>query len=373
MPEHAVARADDLKDGEMKQVKAGETDVLLARVGGAYHALHAYCTHYGAPLAEGVLSGDRLVCPWHHACFQVTTGRQLEPPGMDGLPRFETRMEDGEVIVRLPDAPEERRVAEMARRDEADGRTFVVLGAGAAGAYAVEAMREAGFAGRVVMITGEADLPYDRVNGSKEYLQGEAPESSMPLRSPGFYAERDIEVLTGRAVTEADVEAKTLTFEDGDQIKYDQLLVCTGGRVRTLDVPGADLEGVHTLRSLRDSRQLREKAKAASRVVVVGSSFIGMEGAWSLGTLGPEVVVVSPEAVPFAKLWGERVGRVLRKLHEENNVRFRLGEKVARLEGDGHVERVVLEGGDALDADLVLVGIGVDPATDVLRGVEAGR
>ncbi|MDX1546163.1 MAG: FAD-dependent oxidoreductase [Rhodothermales bacterium] len=373
MPEASVAHRDDLEDGQMKQVDVEGTAVLLVRLDGQYHALGAHCTHYGAPLADGVLSGDRVVCPWHHACFNVRTGDLLEPPAFDALPRFDVRVEGDRVVVSVPEDAPDRRVASMARREEGDDRTLVVLGGGAAGLFAAEAAREAGYTGRLVMITREPYTPYDRPNCSKDYLQGEAPEEWMVLRDDAFYAERDIEVLTERTVAEVDVPGKVISFDDGDTLRYDTLILCTGGTPRRLDVPGAGLDGVHTLRSFDDSKTLLEKGKEAQRVVVVGSGFIGMEAAFSLRKLDCEVTVVAPGEVPFAGPFGERVGRMVQSIHEENGVRFRLGRKVRRIEGDGRVERVTLDDGTTLDADLVVAGVGVRPATDVLRGIRLGE
>lgn len=178
--EARVARFDELQDGEMKQVSVGDTDVLLTRSNGVYHAVYAYCSHYGAPLAEGALSGDRVICPWHHACFHLPLGDQLEPPGLDSLPRFEVRTDGHHVFVRVPESSAEtHRTPHMILPDPADKRVIVVLGAGAAGAYAVEALREAGFAGRILFITQEHNLPYDRPNCSKDYLQGEVEAASF--------------------------------------------------------------------------------------------------------------------------------------------------------------------------------------------------
>lgn len=370
MPEADVCSVDALNDGEMRQVRVGETDVLLARVDGHYHAVYGHCTHYGAPLAEGALSGGVVVCPWHHACFHLPTGDQVEPPGLDSLPRFDVREEGGRVIVRVPEDAPPMRTPEMTRRDPDDDRTFVVLGAGSAGAYAVEALRMAGYGGRLVMITQEAHPPYDRPNCSKAYLAGEAEEAWMFLRAPDFYEERDIELMTERTVTEVDATAQTLSFADGATMRYDALLLCTGGRPRALDVPGSDLDGIHTLRSYDDSRMLREKAQKAERAVVVGASFIGMEVAQSFRTLGTPVTVVAPEAIPFERILGERIGRAIQKLHEEHDVAFHLGRTVRSFEGDGTIQRVVLDDGTALDAELVVVGIGVTPVTDFIEGVE---
>lgn len=369
--EEVVARKDDLESGDMKQVSVGETDVLLVRREDRYAAYQAHCTHYGAPLAEGALSGDRIVCPWHHACFHADTGDQMEPPGLDSLQAFEVRLDGSDVVVRVPTEPEGDRVVPMSRRDPSEQRTFVVLGGGAAGEYALEALREKGFAGRLVMITKEAETPYDRPNCSKEYLQGEAPEEWMFLRAESFYDDLDVERMHGRTVVELDADAKVLAFEDGDELDFDGIVICTGGIPRQLDVDGSDLEGVHLLRSYQDARTILAAAREASSAVVVGASFIGMEAAFSLKKLGVDAVtVVAPENVPFEGTFGDRVGDMVRAIHEENGVRFRLGASVASFRGNGSVEAVALRNGNEVAAELVIVGVGVRPATDFIRGLE---
>src|SRR5262249_48902558 len=154
--EFTVAGAAELRDGEMKQVAAGETNILLARVNGKYYAVGATCPHYGATLAEGALCGERIICPWHHASFDVKTGDLLEPPALDALPHYEVKIEGDRVIAAIPDEAGDRRTPPMARRDaRQDERTFVILGGGAAGYMAAQTLREDGFQGRVLMITRE--------------------------------------------------------------------------------------------------------------------------------------------------------------------------------------------------------------------------
>ncbi|HEY7183485.1 MAG TPA: FAD-dependent oxidoreductase, partial [Blastocatellia bacterium] len=366
-----VARVDELKDGEMKQVDAGGTKVLLARVNGKYHAVGAICPHYGGPLAEGALCGERVICPWHHATFDVRTGDLLEPPAFDALPRYEVKTEGESVIVAVPDEAEDRRTPPMAKRDERqDQRAFVILGGGAAGYMAAQTLREEGFRGRVLMVTREDRLPYDRPNLSKDYLQGHAEPEWMPLRPDEFFDEYGIEVLRGREVAGVDAKAKTVSFKGGERLAYDALLVATGGEPRALQTAGSDLKNVLTLRSFADSDTIIAAAEGAKRAVVIGASFIGMEAAASLKTRGLEVTVVAPGQAPFEKALGGEIGALFRKIHEDNGVRFRLGEKVARINGAGKVEAVELESGEKIDADLVVVGIGVKPATDFLKGVE---
>ncbi len=368
--EITVAGVSELKDGEMKQVAADGTSILLARVDGKYHAVGAICPHYGGPLAEGALCGNRVICPWHHASFDVTTGDLLEPPAFDALPCYEVRIEGESVIVALPDEAIDRRTPPMARRDvQQDNRTFVILGGGAAGYMAAQTLREERFQGRILMITREDRPPYDRPNLSKDYLQGHAEPEWIPLRPDEFFTDHDIEVMRGKEVARVDAQAKTITFKGGEQLAYDALLVATGGEPRTLPIAGSELKNVLLLRSFADSDAIIAAAEASKRAVVIGASFIGMEAAASLKTRGLEVTVVAPEKTPFEKTLGGEIGAVFQKIHQDNGVQFRLGAKVARITGHDKVAAVELESGEKLDADLVVVGVGVRPATGFLAGV----
>lgn len=367
--EAVVANINDLQDGEMKQVSVGETEVLLARIEGKFHAVGAHCTHYKAPLAEGVISGDRIICPWHNACFSLVTGNQYEPPGLDSLPCYQVRIDKENVIITLPESVAAQRIPSMAKYNpDADPRTFVVLGAGAAGSAAVEVLRQVGFEGRIVMITREHELPYDRTWLSKDYFIGQVSKDEMPLRSPDFYKDHNIEILFDKQAVRVDPTAKTITFNDGE-ITYDSLLLATGGKPTTLDVEGTDLQNVFTLRSFDDTEQILAACKQASHAVVIGSSFIGMETAAGLTQRGMQVTVVSP-TLPFKSILGAEIGQLFQQVHEEQGVSFRLGTKATKLSGDSKVEAVILDNGERLPADLVVVGIGVKPVTQFLEGVE---
>jgi NADPH-dependent 2,4-dienoyl-CoA reductase/sulfur reductase-like enzyme/nitrite reductase/ring-hydroxylating ferredoxin subunit len=353
----------------MKEVSADGTRILLARVNGEFHAVGATCPHYGAPLAEGALCGARVVCPWHHACFDVTTGLLEEPPALDSLPRYEVRVEDGRVLARVPDEAEDRVPPRMSGRDGADPRQFVILGAGAAGYAAAQTLREDGFRGRLALITREDRGPYDRPNLSKDYLQGSADPAWLPLRAEEFYKEHDIELLCEREVTRVDAAGKTITFYNGETLAYDALLVATGGSPRRLNIPGSDLRNICLLRGLADADSIIETAGRSARVVVVGASFIGMEAAASLRARGLDVTVVAPSREPFEATLGPEVGALFRRVHEEQGVKFKLGSVVYRFEGTRSVEAVRLEGGERIEADMVLAGVGVYPATGFLEGV----
>ena len=366
----SAGRLSDLRDGEMKEVSVDGSGVLLARVDGECFAVGANCPHYGAPLAEGALSGGRIVCPWHHACFDVRTGDCEEAPAFDSLPRFEVTIDGDEILLHLPEKMPDRRTPPMSPRDPADERVFVILGGGAAGYMAAQTLREDGFTGRVLLISREDRPPYDRPNLSKDYLQGHAEPGWMPLRPSEFYEEHGIEILLGKAAARVDTAEKTITFEDGEILSFDSLLIATGGVPRQLPFEaGTPLENVLTLRSFADTDAIMATAGDDAKAVLIGASFIGMEAACSLKVRGCDVTVVAPDSVPFEKTLGTEIGRLFRGIHERNGVNFKLGSHVRNFIGKGRADGVLLENGEVLAADLVLVGVGVDPATDVIRGV----
>lgn len=366
-----VAKIHDLKDGEMQQVSVGKTNIVLAKIDGQFKAFGGNCTHYGAPLAQGIISGDRIVCPWHNACFSTKTGELQEPPGLDNLPQYEVSIHAEDVMVSIPEesTPFECTPPMTKHDPQVDSRVFVIIGTGVAGLNAAEIMRKSGFQGRLVMISASDKLPYDRTMLSKSYLQGEKSENALPLRSEEFYKNQDIEMIANTKITRVDTKNKTIPLPGGT-MKYDALLLATGCQAMKLDVPGADLENVFTLRDYQDSENIIAAAENAEKAVIIGSSFIGMETAASLAQTGLAVAVISPESVPFEKILGREIGQMFRQKHEDNGVCFQFGMKATEFKGNGKVEAVVLEDGTTIDTDLVIVGIGVKPATDYLEGVE---
>jgi NADPH-dependent 2,4-dienoyl-CoA reductase/sulfur reductase-like enzyme/nitrite reductase/ring-hydroxylating ferredoxin subunit len=364
-----TAKKTDLADGQMKRITIGQTDVLLVRVDEAFFAIGANCPHYGAPLEEGIVSDGRVICPWHQSHFCLRTGRMLEPPALDGLPSYPVRVEGDGIYVTVPDGWADRVPPPMVRADsQADGRTFAILGAGAAGVMAAQTLREAGYRGKIVLVGPGPTLPYDRPSLSKNYLGAKALDTSLHLRGLNFFRDHDIELRRDR-VTKLDAATKTIEFETAQSLRYDRALIATGSRPRKPQIPGADLENVFTLRSLSDANKLLEAARPAKRAVILGASFIGMECAASLVERGLEVSIVAPEPYPFASTLGEPIGRMFQAVHEANGVVFHLGDKAKSIIGKKCVEAVELESGGALEADLVLAGLGVIPNTNFLVGV----
>jgi NADPH-dependent 2,4-dienoyl-CoA reductase/sulfur reductase-like enzyme/nitrite reductase/ring-hydroxylating ferredoxin subunit len=350
---------------------AGDDDVLLIRRGDELFAVGAYCSHYHGPLAQGLVVGDTVRCPLHHACFSLRTGEALRAPAFDPIACWRVENIGGNVFVRekrdsaasiesaAPPAAAPPAAASSAVAREL--RSVVIVGGGAAGLSAAVALRRNGFEGAVTMISADDSPPCDRPNLSKDFLMGTAPAEWIPLRAPDFYAEHDIELILKSQVSAVDTARRLVSLEGGRQIEFGALLLATGAVPVRLDIPGAADSQVCYLRTFADSERLLAKAQSARRVVVVGASFIGLEVAASLRARKIEVHVVGPEKVPMTRVLGEPAGRFIQGLHESQGVRFHLGNSVSRLNG----REVTLSDGTAIDADFVVVGVGVRPATSL--------
>ncbi|MGX9856829.1 FAD-dependent oxidoreductase [Limimaricola variabilis] len=363
MARHDIGTLEDFEENRPIKAMAGETAILVIRRGSEVTALAHACPHFGLPLSKGHLEGDRLICPFHHACFDISTGRQTQPPGHGDLARYPVAIADGRVTVEIPEGTDPHPAPPHVRRG-ADNRRVVIAGTGAAADACALTLREEGFEGSIAMISPEGQPPYDRTLLSKAVLAtGDLPRH-LTLTPPEALAARDIDLIEGR-VAAIDAARHEIRTETGAVHGYDSLLIATGGTANRLDLPGSDLGGLHHLRSRQEGEVLARDAGTARRAVVVGGGFTGMEAALSLAKRGLEVTVALREAVPLARVVGEAVGRAIMAEHEAKGVRFVTGAKVAGFEGEGRVAAVRLEDGTRLDADLVLLAIGVRPATDI--------
>ena len=352
---------DAIPMGGMKEGAAGDDKVLFVRDASGVRAFQAKCPHLGAPLAKGEICGGRLYCPWHKAAFALADGSLEEPPAVDSLTRYPVRIEGSEAIATLTPEPAPEKTA------KSSVESVLLVGSGAAAVACVKTLRREGYDGRITMVGRETHPPYDRTKLSKQFLAKPTPPEKV-LIEPDFAETNRVERITAEVAT-VDPAKRAITLEDGRTLTADALLVATGSRAAMPDFPGKDLDGVFTLRSLDDALRVSEAAGEAKRIVVVGAGFIGMEAAAFLTKRGLAVTVLAREDVPFAKRFGEAVGRALKQYHTGNGVTFEQGS-VARIAGEGRVEAVETEDGRRLPADIVLVGAGAKPETGLVAGVE---
>jgi NADPH-dependent 2,4-dienoyl-CoA reductase/sulfur reductase-like enzyme/nitrite reductase/ring-hydroxylating ferredoxin subunit len=348
------APSSDIAEGAMLVGHVGEETVLLARTGGALRAVGALCTHYHAPLADGLLVGDTVRCPWHHARFCLKTGAAIGAPAIDPLPCWKVEERDGQVFVG-------DRVEAQRPKGRRGVRRVVVVGGGAGGFAAAERLRREGFDGALTLLSADADPPYDRPNLSKDYLAGKAPRDWMPLRDQSYYELAGIDLRTGTEATKIDVKDRGVDLATGERLAFDALILATGASPIRPAIPGFDGANVHVLRSLADCESIIRAAEGARRVVVVGASFIGLEVAAALIERGLQVHVVAPEATPLETTLGADLGGFIRSAHEEKGVAFHLGHGVAGF-ADGCV---TLDDATRLPADFVVAGAGVRPRVEL--------
>ena len=346
----------DVPDGGMIAGHVGGDAVLLARRGAEWFAIDATCTHYHGPLGDGLVVGDTVRCPWHHACFSLRTGEALGAPAFTPVACWKVEQRDGKVFVH--EKAETTATPKAKARGSADkpGR-IVIVGGGGASFAAAEMLRREGFDGSLTMVSADETAPYDRPNCSKDLLAGTAPEEWMPLQSPEFYKDQSIDLVLATEVAAIDPKARQVALAGGRSLPFDRLLLATGAEPVRLDLPGAKSAHVHVLRSLADCRAIIADAASAKRAVVIGGSFIGLEVAAALRARKIEVHVVAPDKRPLERVLGPELGDVVRRIHEENGVVFHLEERATAI-ADG---KVTLKSGKVLAADLVVVGIGVRP------------
>lgn len=284
-------------DGKLLGVVDGE-EVLLVRRGVQFHAVGAYCTHYHGPLAEGLLVDDEVRCPWHHACFSLSTGEALRAPALDPIQCWRVEQAGETVFVKEKIVPAaSRRVAKTIQPS-----SIVTIGGGAAGLAAAEMLRREGYSGPLTIISADSAPPCDRPNLSKDFLAGTASEEWIPLRPPEWYSEHNIDLALNSRAASIDTKQKKVTTEDGKTYEYGALLLATGADPVELRLEGASPSQVLYLRSLADSKSIVAKAASAKQVVVVGASFIGLEVAASLRARGIVVHIVAPDEVPMERI-----------------------------------------------------------------------
>ena len=355
-----------LPDREIVPGHVDDDEILVVRRGDECFAIGAHCTHYHGPLGEGLLVGDTVRCPWHHACFSRRSGEAVRAPALDPVARWKIERRGDTIVVR-------EKIGELARAEPAVASaiataggqnrisTIVIVGGGAAGLACADMLRRQGYDGALTLLSADQAGPVDRPNLSKDFLAGTAKEDWIPLRPDEFYAENKIDLRLNARVDGIDPYGRRVRLADGATHTFDALVLATGAEPVRLPLQGTPSIPVHYLRTFADSKAIVASADAATskRALVIGASFIGLEVAASLRTRGLAVHVVAPDREPLEKVMGLEVGRFIRRLHESKGVVFHLGATVARIDGG----TATLNDGSTLDADLVVVGVGVRPNT----------
>jgi NADPH-dependent 2,4-dienoyl-CoA reductase/sulfur reductase-like enzyme/nitrite reductase/ring-hydroxylating ferredoxin subunit len=352
-----------IADGSSLLGQVGDEAVLLVRQGAEVFAIGAECTHYHGPLGDGVVAAGVVRCPWHHACFDLRTGEALHAPALSPVACWKLERQGDTITVR--EKMEQPKPRPRGTASAAPNR-IVIVGGGAAGFAAAEMLRRQGYQNGITMLSSDDAPPVDRPNLSKDYLAGSAPEDWVPLRPDDFYKESNIDLRLKMEVGKIDVKGSAVMLKDGNSIRYDRLLLATGAEPVRLQITGADQPHVHILRSLSDCRGIIRRVDEAKRAIVIGASFIGLEVAASLRARELEVHVVAPEKRPLERVFGPQMGDFIRKLHEEHGVIFHLEDTPLLITE----KQVKLKSGAALDADLVVVGVGVRPR--VALPIDAG-
>uniref|UniRef100_A0AAR2LQU1 Rieske domain-containing protein n=1 Tax=Pygocentrus nattereri TaxID=42514 RepID=A0AAR2LQU1_PYGNA len=359
-----VCLESDLQDGQMKEVEVNHHKIVLVRNEGKFSAVGGLCTHYGAPLIKGALVGNRVRCPWHGACFNTTTGDIEEYPGLDSLPTYKVCLKSL-TLWKLRKLTQCRIILGCI----SSCPMFMCLwcSTGPASLQCAETLRQNNYGGRIIIVTKDEQLPLDKTKLSKAM---NIEVEKILLRPSDFLQQHGIEVLKEKEVVSVNTEAKTVAFNDGTSQHYDQLLISTGARSVPFIVscPGAEMENVKLLESYKDAAGIYQMS-LGKKAVIIGTSFIGMEVAAYLSDKAASVAVVGKSKFPYQFSLGPDIGKMTMKMLEEKNVKFYMSSDVAEMRGvKGRVKEIVLQNGDVLPADVVIVGIGVIPNSHFLKG-----
>ncbi|KAH7884680.1 hypothetical protein F5I97DRAFT_1891150 [Phlebopus sp. FC_14] len=372
-----VCSVADLEDGQMKEVEFGsDGKVLLCRLGENIHATSAFCTHYGAPLTKGVLTADgRVVCPWHGACFNITTGDIEDAPAPAAIHSFKTHVTDGKVFVTADTSHTVKSGTSRAPKllstvTTPSGKGVVIIGGGSGTFHAIESLREHGYSGNITVLSKETYAPIDRTKLSKALIT-EPPKLEWRTAAD-LKIKYGTTLRLGVSVISVDTSSKQVVFDDGKEcLAYDKLILAMGGTPRRLPIEGADLENVYTFRGVEDSKKVDAAAQEGKRMVVIGSSFISMELVVAVAKRKlASIDVIGMEEYPFEAVLGKEVGKGLKKYHESQGVKFHMQSKVEKIipsESNPSQAAGVVVNGQTTPADFVVMGVGVAPATEFLK------
>ncbi|XP_011146399.1 apoptosis-inducing factor 3 isoform X2 [Harpegnathos saltator] len=369
--EGVVCKQEDINENEMKLLPLGDEGgkILLVKQKGELHAIGTKCTHYGALLNTGALGNGRIRCPWHGACFNIKTGDIEDYPGLDSLPCYKVCVDEaGQVRVRAKrtDLEINKRMKEMVARDPQNKKTAVIVGGGPAGAVCAETLRQEGFTGRIIMVCKEKVVPYDRIKVSKVF---DFDVQKAALRPSAFYNDQRIETKLGVEAIGLDTSQNLIKLSNNEDLKYDYLFTCTGGKPRMTDQSGSDLKNIFVMRDYTDSHAIHLLLSADKHVIILGMGFIGMEAAASCVGKCASVTVIGSSTAPLRTIFGADIGNRIKKEHEAKGVKFIKNtiKQFIPKEGGDVLAKVELTDGQILPADIAIIGIGTTFYTDWLK------
>lgn len=361
----------DIEDGGMKSYKQADNSIILiTRDDTTFHAFDGKCPHAGADLGTGLRCGNRVICPWHHATFDSSDGTLLEPVATEGLTQYQLTDDGDNLIVNTA-----AKIDKTIKNDQLSGTHTLIIGGGAAGFMTAHQLRNTGYGGKITLLSKDDKAPYNRPLLSKAFLAGNLPEEKLLLGGSDWAEKNNIELRLKQTVSEVIANERTIIIKDEHDAEHnvtaDFLVVATGAKPIVPPITGAQLEGVYTLRSMDDAKIIKA-ASQDQHVVIVGTGFIGMEVAAALSQAGntASITVIGQSMRVMETIISETVSNALIKLHEDNGINFVLEATVNEINGNGQqVSGVTLANGTKLDADIIILGTGVSPLTDLLKEV----
>ncbi|KAL2717178.1 apoptosis-inducing factor 3 isoform X2 [Vespula squamosa] len=371
--EDVVCNENDINENEMKVVTLGKNDakVLLVKQKGKIHALGTKCTHYGAPLHTGALRDGIVRCPWHGACFNITTGDIEDYPGLDSLPCYKVTVDEAGLVhvqAKVKDLEINKRVKDMCEYDVKNSKIALIIGGGPAAATCAESLRQEGFTGKIILICKEKVLPYDRVKVSKVM---NFDVNKFSLRQPSFYNDHNIETKLGREAIGLDTNQNIIMLDNSETLKYDYLFLCTGCKARVPDLQGVNLENIFILRDYTDSHAVQKVLHPTKHMVIYGLGFIGMEAASYCIDKCASVTIIGRDNVPLDAIFGREIGNRIREEFEAKGIKFIFNNSISKFlakEGNDNIlGKIELSNGNILEADICIIGIGTTFYTDWLK------